>query len=323
MEERARRQKLLRVALLLQAVGLLVTIGLTVPDYVDGQLHPLVCTGMCIDLRGLPFELTMVVFGPVIALLVLLAWRWRGPRLWPLVVVGVADAAAIALVASVVIDFAHTRFDSVPSVASAPPLLLLPALATLALGTNLVWPVPWKPIVAVSAAGSLVLAAFLWSYVIGPVHQRIPGEISLPFSKSVAYEARDLGCVNYEAGWTFQHQCLSATLVVYRGSGDAATDQAIINHVLLAQKRIQPGEEHVGQLPVSMSVNSTYALDVDGSNAGLCLIIADRVTPAPSKLVLAQCGTSADYADIRSHWPADDAYAIGVIYYYYRPDYRH
>lgn len=313
---------MLRVALLLQAVGLLVTIGLTVPDYVDAQFHPLVCTHMCIDLRGLPFELTMVVFGPVVVLLLLLAWRWRGPRLWPLAVVAVVDAAAIALVASVVIDFAYTRFDSVPPVASAPPLLLFPALVTIALGTNLVRPVPWKRIGAVGAAGSVVLAVFLWSYVIGPVHQRIPGEILLPFSKSVAYEGRDLGCLDYEAGWTFQHRCVRATLVVYRGSGNVAGDQATINHVLLAQKRIQPGENHIGQLPVSMSVNSTYALDVDGSNAGLCLIITDRVTPAPSKLLPAQCGTPSDYADIRSHWPADHAYAIGIIYYYYRPDYR-
>ena len=169
MGERSRRQGTLRVALALQALGLLVTIALTVPDFIGAQLHPLVCTGMCLDLRGLPFELTMVVFGPVVVLLLLLSWRWRGPRLWPLAVVAVVDAAAIALVANVVIDFVHTRFDSVPSVASVPPLMLLPALATLALGANLVWPVPWKPIVAVSAAGSLVLAAFLWSSV-GPVH---------------------------------------------------------------------------------------------------------------------------------------------------------
>jgi hypothetical protein len=156
------------VALLLQAVGLVVTIALTVPDFIDDQLHPPVCTGMCINLRSLPFELTMVVFGPVVVLLLLLAWRWRGPRQWPLAIVALVDAAAIALVGNVVVDFLQTRAVSVPPVASAPPLLLLPALATLVLGTNLVRPVPWKPIVAVSAVASMVLAAFLWSYVIGP-----------------------------------------------------------------------------------------------------------------------------------------------------------
>jgi hypothetical protein len=168
VEERARRQKLLRVALVLQAMGLLATIALTAPDYIDAIAHPQVCTDMCIDLRGLPFELTMVVFGPVVVLLLLLGWRWRGVRRWPLAVVAIVDAAAIALVASAVIDFIHTRTDSVPPVASAPPLLLFPALATLTLGANLVWPVPWRTIVAVSAAGSLVLAAFLWSYLLRP-----------------------------------------------------------------------------------------------------------------------------------------------------------
>jgi hypothetical protein len=168
MDERFRRQRLLRVALVLQAAGLLATIALTAPRFIDAISHPRVCTGMCLDLRGLPFELTMVVLGPVAVLLSLLGWRWRGVRRWPLAVVAVVDAAAIALVASVVIDFIHSRTDSVPPVASAPLLLLLPALATLALGTNLLWPVPWKSIVAVSTAGSLALAAFLWSYVIRP-----------------------------------------------------------------------------------------------------------------------------------------------------------
>jgi hypothetical protein len=323
VEERARRQKLLRVALLLQAMGLLVVIAFTVPDYIDAQLHPPICTGICIDLRGLPFVGTLVVFGPVVAVLVLLTWRWRGPRLWPLTIVAVVDAAAIVLVASVVIDFVHTRNISVPPVASVPSLVLLPALITTALGINLVRPLPWKPIVAVSTAGCLTSAALMSWNVIGPVQQRIPGEVSLPFSKLTAYEGRELGCQDVSGGLdSTARTCTRATLVIYRGSGDASSDQATIFHSLVTQKRAQPGDWHVGPLPVSMYVGRSYDSDVDASNAGFCLIITDRITAAPTNRLPTQCGSPADYADIRSHWPADDAYAIGIIYYSSRQGYR-
>jgi hypothetical protein len=323
MDLRARRQKLLRVGLLLQAMGLLAVIAFTVPDYVDAQLHPPICTGICLDLRGVPFGLTMVVFGPVVVLLLLLAWRWRGPSQWPLAVVGVVDAAAIALVTSVVIEFVHTRNDSLPPVAAAPSLLLLPALITVALGANLVRPLPWKPIVAVSTAGCLLSAVLMSLSVIGPVRQRIPGEVSLPFSKMTAYEGRELGCQDVSGGLdSTARTCTRATLVIYRGSGDASSDQATIFHSLVTQKRAQPGDWHVGPLPVSMYVGRSYDSDVDASNAGFCLIITDRIAAAPTNRQPTQCGMPADYADIRSHWPADDAYAIGIIYYSSRQGYR-
>jgi hypothetical protein len=322
VQDRARRLKPLRIALLLQAMALLVSIALTVPDYLEARFHPRVCVSWCLDLQGLAFYLSVIFFGPVIVILLLLVWRWRGSRRWPLAVVATIDALAIYWAAASMIPFVHPQLDSIPSVAFAPPLLLLPALATLALGANLVRMVPWKPTIAASAVGCLLLAAFLWTHVIQPVHQRIPGEISLPFSRVVAYEGRDLGCQDYLAGWTHQHVCTRATLLIYRGSGDPSSDQATINQVLLAQKRLQPGEDHVVQLPVDMVVNRTDSPEVDPSNSGLCLLITDRFTAAPSTLSYPHCGSPDDYADIRSHWPAEDAYAIGIIYKYSPPDYR-
>jgi hypothetical protein len=118
-----------------------------------------------------------------------------------------------------------------------------------------------------------------------------------------------------------EHQCLGTTLLVYRGSGDPSKDQTTINGALLAQHRIRPVDANVTQLPVDMGVNRTYAADVDPTNAGLCVIITDRSSPLPSPLVLGRCGMTTDYADIRSHWPGNDAYAIGIIYYFDRRDY--
>jgi hypothetical protein len=122
-------------------------------------------------------------------------------------------------------------------------------------------------------------------------------------------------------GWVDQHECLGATLLVYRGTGDPSEDQATINGALLAQQRIRSLDERVTPLPVDMAVNRTYRPDVDPTNAGLCVIITDLSSPPPSPLVLGRCGMVTDYADIRSHWPGNDAYAIGIIYYFERRDY--
>lgn len=167
----ARLHRYLRLALLLQAVGLLALIALAFPDWLDGRLHPYTCTPneLCIDLRGLAFELSAVFLGPVIVVLLILAWRWRGPRLWPLAIVILLDAAAIFLTVDSILNDLHNRTDQVPPLASAPPLLLLPALATLVLGINLVRPVWWKPLLVASAAGCVLLAALLWLYSVWPI----------------------------------------------------------------------------------------------------------------------------------------------------------
>jgi hypothetical protein len=319
--ERVRPQKFLRVALLLQAAGLLALIAQTVPDWIDGHFHPYASCGLCLDLRGLAFDLTAIFLGPVFVLLVVLSWRWRGPRLWPLAVVALIDAAAIFLTADVTVSFFHNRTDSVPPFASAPPLLLLPALATLALGINLVRRVPLRPILAASTAGCILLAAFLWLFAIRPVHQSIPGEVSLAFSKTAVYEGRGLGCQDHVQGWIDEHTCTRATLLVYRGSGDPSKDEATIEQALSAELRRVPAGELIKPLPVDVALNRTQNPDVDPSNAGLCLIITDRVTAPPSNMKLGHCGVVTDYADIRSRWPGNDAYAIGIIYYWEARDY--
>jgi hypothetical protein len=153
----------------LQAVGLLALIALTFPDWLDQYVHPSACTPdqWCMDLRGLSFDLLAIFLGPVIVVLLILARWWRGPRLWPLGIVVLIDAAAIFFSFDSIINDLQARASSIPPVASAPPLLLLPALATLALGLNLVRPVRWKPLLAASAAGCIVLAGALWIRDVG------------------------------------------------------------------------------------------------------------------------------------------------------------
>ena len=167
--ERARFHRYLRFALVLQAVGLLALIALAFPDWLDVYIHPYACTPdqWCMDLRGLAFDLLAIFLGPVIVVLLILARWWRGPRLWPLGIVVLLDAAAIFFTADTIANDLHARASSIPPVASAPPLLLLPALATLVLGINLVRPVRWKRLLAASAAGCIVLAAVLWIHDVG------------------------------------------------------------------------------------------------------------------------------------------------------------
>lgn len=319
--DRARLQKYIRLALVLQAAGLLAIIALTVPDWLDGLLHPYAGCGLCLDLRGLPFAITGVFLGPVAILLLLTAWRWRGPRRWPLVVVGLIDASALVVMGVVVVSSLSNRSESIPLYASVLPFLLLPALATIALGINLMRPVPLKRILAVSAAGSVLLAAFLRFFAISPVQQSIPGELSLPFGKTAVYESRGLGCVNYVQGWIDMHDCTRATLLIYTGTGDLSKDEAMIERALIAQQRRLPDAAPAENLPVDVSVGSTSNPRVDSSNRGLCLIITDRVRPPPQSFAGLRCGLATDYADIRSHWPANAAYAIGIIYYFEHRDY--
>jgi hypothetical protein len=153
----------------LQAVGLLGLIALAFPDWLDGYFHPHVCTPdqWCMDFRGLAFNLLAIFLGPVIVVLLILARWWHGPRLWPLWIVVLLDAAAIFFTADSILNDLYTRTNSIPPVASAPPLLLLPALATLVLGISLVRPVRWRPFLAASTAGCLVMAAALWIRDVG------------------------------------------------------------------------------------------------------------------------------------------------------------
>jgi hypothetical protein len=319
--ERARLHRYLRLALVLQAAGMLATIALTVPDFIDYQTRPLEC-GWCFDFRGAPFEVSLTFLGPVIVVLLLLAWRWRGPRLWPLAIVAVIDVLAVAVAVGMIFPLVFARSDLVPPAASAGPLLLLPAIATLALGACLERAVPWRKILAASAAISVLPIAFQGFGVIGPAHQSVPGELSLPFSRTAAYDGRDLGCQDSVQGWVDRHTCMKATLLVYRGSGDASKDVTTINQALAGHAQSVDVGSLVAALPADAAIYHTDSRNVDASNAGACLIITDRVTVPTSSTKLGRCALVTDYADIRSHWPANDAYAIGIVYFWERRDYR-
>jgi hypothetical protein len=319
--DRARLRRYLRAALLLQAVGMLATIALTVPDFIDYQTRPLDC-GWCLDFRGVPFGVSVTFLGPVIVVLLLLAWRWRGPRKWPLAIVAVIDVLAVVVATGMIIPLVFARTDLVPPAASAAPLLLLPAIATLALGISHLRPLPWRKILAVSAAISVLPVACQGVGVIGPARQSIPGELSLPFSRTAVYEGRDLGCQDSVQGWVDKHKCMSATLLVYRGSGDVSKDMATIKQALATHEQDVAIGDVVNALPVDGAINRTDSGSVDTSNAGACLIITDLLSVPTSSTKVGRCALVTDYSDIRTHWPAHDAYAIGIVYFWERRDYR-
>lgn len=303
----------------MQALGLLGVIGLTVPGYIDYLTRPLVCYGWCLDFRDLPFLLSVTALGPAIVLLLILAWRWRRPRRWPLLVLAVVSVWAVAVTAVYLASYSSGG-EPAPATGLLPVFVILPSLVTTVLGARLVWPLPWKPLVGVSAAGSVLLAALVATNVIGPVHQEIPGELSLPFSKKVVYEGRDTGCSTWVAGWTTQHECINSTLVVYRGSGDWSADEARITRILVSSERLPPGDYLVGPPPVDVPAGQRYKGGVDARNRGMCVAIVDRVSAGPATPAFGHCASAAVYSDIRANWPENDAYAIGILYWYWRPD---
>jgi hypothetical protein len=88
-----------RIAVFAQALALLVVVGLTIPSYLDYQLHPLNCPPdqWCLDFRGLTFGLTAMSLGPPALLLLTTYWLWRRPRRWPAALPLLIDAAVIGV----------------------------------------------------------------------------------------------------------------------------------------------------------------------------------------------------------------------------------
>jgi hypothetical protein len=160
--ERRQDQTYVRLAIFVQAACLLAVIATTLPEWIDGRLHPLVCTrGVCVDLRGLAFDIAVTVLGPVIVLLVVVAWRWKGASRWPLALIAGVDIAAILVTIGTFMNFFNRRVESLPPDQIIPVLMLLPAMATLILSVNLVKPVPWKAWLAAGAAFCVLLSAFM------------------------------------------------------------------------------------------------------------------------------------------------------------------
>jgi hypothetical protein len=130
-----RRLRLARIAMLVQAGGLVVVIGLAVPSYLDQQFHPMSCGPgpWCIDLRGLAFELSAVFLGPPALLLLATAWLWRRPRKWPAALPLVLDVVLIGLVIYDASIVAQSGYDDDPPILAQVVFGLVPAAVGLAL----------------------------------------------------------------------------------------------------------------------------------------------------------------------------------------------
>jgi hypothetical protein len=123
-----------RIAVALQALCLLVVIGLTVPDFLDYLFHPLVCTSDlgCLDLRGLPFVVTAFFLGPLTLLLLVTCWIWRRPRVWPAILPLLVDVVIISIVLDDLYLFAKTK-SMEPNIVLQLLFGLVPALVSLTL----------------------------------------------------------------------------------------------------------------------------------------------------------------------------------------------
>jgi len=127
-----------RIAVLVQAVALLVVIGLAVPSFVDHLVHPISCKAdlMCLDLRGFSFEASVAFLGLPTLLLLATYWLWRRPRRWPAVLPLLVDIAAIAFVGADLITFAAAG-SAEPNILVQVLMILLPAMISLTLVVGL------------------------------------------------------------------------------------------------------------------------------------------------------------------------------------------
>jgi hypothetical protein len=123
-----------RIAVLVQALALLVVLGLTIPNYMDYLLHPLTCRPdqWCMDLRGLPFVLATSFLLPAALLLLATYWLWRRPRRWPAVLPLLVDVAVISTVIIDINAFIRTR-SAEPNIVVQLLLGMLPAVVSLTL----------------------------------------------------------------------------------------------------------------------------------------------------------------------------------------------
>jgi hypothetical protein len=310
---------LLRRALLVQGFCLagFGVVVVAIASYMTA--NPPTCYGWCLNLTPIFWFMVGLPLLPPAVVMFLLAWRWRARRRWPAIVLFVTDAAVLLFSALVLGAYPLYAADPIPAVGLVPVVLILPAIGTTLLCLDVLRPIRWIPILGVGAASCLLLGVLVSVNVIGPVHQEIPGELSLSFGRTVVYEGRDLGCIDYVAGWTRQHRCTDSALVVYRGSGDPGQDQLTIDRAVVDPTRLSPTENKIQPLPVDAPYGPSYTGKGDYRAAGGCLLIIDRGSPAAVKPAFGHCGSLQDYADIRAHWPADDAYAIGIVYWYTRP----
>lgn len=83
---------------MVQVVAIVIAVMLTVPDYLDRLLRPTICIH-CLDLRGLAFVLSVILFAPVVLALIAVAWALRPGRIWPSWLALIVDLALLGLIA--------------------------------------------------------------------------------------------------------------------------------------------------------------------------------------------------------------------------------
>jgi hypothetical protein len=123
-----------RIAVLVQALALLVVVGFTIPGYLDYRLHPISCRPdeWCMDFRSLPFIYSAVFLGPPALLLLTTYWLWRRPRRWPAAFPLLVDAAIIGVALVDLIAFAQVG-SAEPNIFLQVLMGLVPAVVSLTL----------------------------------------------------------------------------------------------------------------------------------------------------------------------------------------------
>ena len=120
--------------MLVQALALLVVVGVTIPGYLDYRLHPISCRPdeWCMDFRSLPFIYSALFLGPPALLLLTTYWLWRRPRRWPAVFPLLVDAAIIGVALVDLIAFAQVG-SAEPNIVLQVLMGLVPAVVSLTL----------------------------------------------------------------------------------------------------------------------------------------------------------------------------------------------
>ena len=123
-----------RIAVLVQALALLLVVGFTIPGYLDYRLHPMSCRPdeWCMDFRSLPFIYSAVFLGPPALLLLTTYWLWRRPRRWPAAFPLLVDAAIIGVALVDLIAFAQVG-SAEPNIVLQVLMGLVPAVVSLTL----------------------------------------------------------------------------------------------------------------------------------------------------------------------------------------------
>jgi hypothetical protein len=118
-----------RVALVVQAAAMVVTIMLASPEFIDRLLRPTICSG-CLDFRGLAFVLLAVFFTPAALAVLGVAWALRQGRIWPAWLALAVDLVVLGLVGYSLL-LAVTGQGATSSFGPPAPVQMLQALLLL------------------------------------------------------------------------------------------------------------------------------------------------------------------------------------------------